>query len=220
MRMLHAKLLRPLIHLLDKCRLRACQMLCHRHCGIITRSNFDAFDHILHRLFLTCLEETLRATHRRRMLSHDNRIVQCDIATPQRLEDQKQRHDLCYRCRSQHLIRILLVEYRPTLQLHQKHRFRLDCKRIIFACRCGCFHNRLRISFCRLIDRCVSPHCHKTPKHQCQGHNCQYYFLHFHSFYNFRPPLICTLYETTLQKMNIIRKSVKEHLYVWHCGLL
>ena len=79
MRMLHAKLLRPLIHLLDKCRLRACQMLCHRHCGIITRSNFDAFDHILHRLFLTCLEETLRATHRRRMLSHDNRIVQRDI---------------------------------------------------------------------------------------------------------------------------------------------
>ena len=59
MRMLHTKLLRPLVHLLDKRCLRTCQMLCHRHCRIVTGGHLDAFDHILHRLFLACLEEAL-----------------------------------------------------------------------------------------------------------------------------------------------------------------
>ena len=96
----HAQTRGTLVHLVDKCTLRATDVLRHGDTCVVCTCDCDTFNHRLDGLRLAGLEKYLASAHARRVLGHGDGLVERDFSVCEGVKNQYQSHYLGYARRS------------------------------------------------------------------------------------------------------------------------
>ena len=108
-RVLKPKLLRALVHALDKLFLAAAYVLRHSDRAVVCRDDRDAFEHIADAHLLPGFEVHAAAAEGCRAFACDDRVIKLEPAGLDILHNEQHRHDLRDACRKAGFMGVLLI---------------------------------------------------------------------------------------------------------------
>ena len=129
-RVVHAQLLRTLVHAGNKRLLASGQMLAQRHGCVVARNHAHCLDQLLHAHLLSLFQPDLAAAHGGGVSRAGHRIVVGQRAGIDRLHRQQQRHHLGDAGRLARRVFVLCVKHRAGALFHQQRRGRVERKLI------------------------------------------------------------------------------------------
>ena len=118
-RILHAELLRALVHPFDKGLLGAGDLLGHGDGAVVGGGHGDALEHFVYRHLLALLQPDLAAAHGRGVAAGGHHVVFRQRAAFDLFGDQQQGHDLRHTRGRHALVPVFLVQKRAGRPLHK-----------------------------------------------------------------------------------------------------